>query len=134
MPRSLTTEWGRIVAAKKPAYLVASSFMPEGHASLDAYGRAVHPLLDKHGGELLVAGSSGQFIDHYEGDWNEGARFTLFRFPTMEALQAFWHSPEYQSVKHLRTDATPPNFTLAVEGFDAAEWAEQNPGHAYNKE
>ena len=118
----------------KPAYLVASSYMPEGHGSLDAYGQAVHPLLEKYGGELLVAGWPGQFMDHYEGRWNQGARFTLFQFPSMEALQGFWHSAEYQSVKHLRTDVTPPNFTFAVEGFDPDEWAEQNPGHAYNKE
>lgn len=119
---------------QNPAYLVASSFMPEGHGSLDAYGKAVHPLLDKYGGELLVAGSPGQFMDHYEGNWNEGARFTLFRFPSLEAPQGFWHSADYQSLKHLRTDVTPPNFTFAVEGFDPDAWAEQNPGHAYNRE
>ena len=65
----------------KPAYLVASSYMPEGHGSLDAYGQAVHPLLEKYGGELLVAGWPGQFMDHYEGRWNQGA-LTLFQFPS----------------------------------------------------
>ena len=84
---------------QKPAYLVASSFMLEGHGSLDVYGRAVYPLLEKYGGELLVAGSTDQFMDHFEGEWNDGARFTLFRFPSMEALQSFWHSDEYQSAK-----------------------------------
>ncbi len=117
----------------KPAYLVASSFMPEGHGSLDAYSEAVHPLMEKYGAELLIAGEPHQFMDHYEGSWKEGARFTLFRFPSMEALQGFWNSEEYQAVKHLRTDAVPPNFTFGVEGFDPAEWAEQNPDHAYNE-
>jgi len=106
----------------KPAYLVASSFMAEGHGSLDPYGQATHPLMEKYGGELLVAGSTDQFMDFYEGTWNEGARFTLFRFPSMAALQEFWNSPEYQSVKHLRTDVIPPNFTFAVEGFDPSDW------------
>ena len=119
------------MAKPKPAYLVASSFMREGHGSLEAYGRATHPLLEKHGGELLVAGATDQFMDHYEGDWNDGARFTLFRFPSMEALQSFWRSDEYQSIKHLRTDVTPPNFTFAVEGFDSAEWARADPDHPY---
>ena len=118
---------------QKPAYLVASSFMLEGHGSLDVYGRAVYPLLEKYGGELLVAGSTDQFMDHFEGEWNDGARFTLFRFPSMEALQSFWHSDEYQSAKHLRTDVTPPNFTFAVDGFDPEEWATEHPDHAYNK-
>ena len=106
----------------RPAYLVASSFMRKGHGSLEPYGQAVHPLLEKYGGELLVAGSSDQFMDHFEGDWQPGARFTLFRFPSMEALQGFWHSPEYQAVKHLRTEVTPPNFTFGVEAFDPDEW------------
>ena len=96
--------------------------MREGHASLAPYGRAVHPLIEEAGGELLVAGDTDQFIDLYEGNWNEGARFTLFRFPSMEALQKFWNSPEYQKIKHLRTDVIPPNFTFAVEGFDPEEW------------
>lgn len=116
----------------KPAYLVASSFMPAGHAPLDPYGQATHPLMEKWGGELIVAGETAQFMDLYEGKWNEDARFTLFRFPSMEALQGFWNSEEYQAIKHLRTDVIPPNFTFAVEGFDPEEWAAQNPDHAYN--
>lgn len=116
----------------KPAFLVASSFMPEGHGPLDPYGQAAHPILEKWGGELLVAGETAQAMDHFEGEWKENARFTLFRFPSMEALQEFWHSDDYQAVKHLRTDVIPPNFTFAVEGFDPEEWAAQNPDHAYN--
>ncbi len=108
----------------KSAYLVASSFFPEDFTdeALVPYGGAVHPMLEKHGGELVVAGEPHQFMDHYEGEWNEGARFTLFRFPSMKALQAFWNSDEYQAVKHLRTDVIPPNFTFAVEAFDPSDW------------
>ncbi len=109
-----------------PAYLVASSYMPEGHGPLDAYGQAVHPLMEEWGGELIIAGETAQFMDHFEGQWNKNARFTLFRFPSMQALQEFWRSDEYQAVKHLRTDVIPPNFTFAVEGFDQEEWAARN--------
>lgn len=119
------------MSTQKPAYLVASSFMPEGHGPLDPYGEATHPLLAKWGGELIVAGETDQFMDHFEGNWTKDARFTLFRFPSMDALQGFWRSDEYQAIKHLRTDVIPPNFTFAVEGFDPDEWAAQNPDHAY---
>ncbi|MGL6313096.1 DUF1330 domain-containing protein [Vibrio sp. WXL103] len=105
-----------------PAYLVCSSFMPEGHGSLQPYGEAIHPLMEKYGGQVLIAGDTHQQLDHFEGQWNENARFTLFRFPSMEALQAFWHSEEYQAHKHLRTDVIPPNFTFATEGFDPQRW------------
>ncbi|MGB1239625.1 MAG: DUF1330 domain-containing protein [Pseudomonadales bacterium] len=109
-----------------PAYLVASSYMPEGHGSLIPYGEAVHPLMDKWGGELVIAGETEQFMEHYEGEWNAGARFTLFKFPSMEHLQGFWKSEEYQAVKHLRTDVIAPNFTFAVQGFNQAQWEARN--------
>ena len=105
-----------------PAYLIASSFMPEGHGSLEKYRDIVHTIFDKFGAEILIAGSTEQFMDHFEGDWKENARFTLFKFPSLEALQECWNSEEYQSIKHLRTDVIPPNFTFAVEGFDPSKW------------
>ena len=101
----------------RPAYLIASSYMKEGHASLDAYFNAAHPLLEAAGGETIIAGHAGQQRHHFEGSWNEGAAFTVFKFPTMEALLSFWNAPEYQKIKHLRTDVIPPNFTFATEGF-----------------
>ncbi|MDE2772841.1 MAG: DUF1330 domain-containing protein [Gemmatimonadota bacterium] len=111
----------------RPAYLIASSFMPEGHGALDDYAHASHPLIEAAGGEVLVAGHVGQFMDHYEGSWAKDARVTIFRFPSMAALQGFWHSPEYQAIKHLRTDVIPPNFTFAVEGFELKDLLTQNP-------
>lgn len=103
-----------------PAYLVCSSIMKEGHDSLETYFQAVQPLLKKAGAEILVAGDSGQVLTQLEGIWpDKNAKFTLFKFPSMEALKAFWFSPEYQAIKHLRTQAIPPNFTFMVGGFDA---------------
>ena len=103
-----------------PAYLVCSSIMKEGHDSLVPYFQAVQPLLKKAGAELLVAGDSGQVLTQLEGIWpDKNAKFTLFKFPSMEALKAFWFSPEYQAIKHLRTQAIPPNFTFMVSAFDA---------------
>ncbi len=104
------------------AYLVCSSFMSEGHDSIIPYGEAAHPILDKFGGELLIAGETDQFIEIFEGEWKNAAKFTLFRFPSMEHLKGFWDSEEYQAVKHLRTEATPPNFTFAVNAVDFSKW------------
>ena len=103
-----------------PAYLVCSSIMKKGHDSLAPYFQAVQPLLKKAGAELLVAGDSGQVLTQLEGIWpDKNAKFTLFKFPSMEALKTFWFSPEYQAIKHLRTQAIPPNFTFMVNAFDA---------------
>ncbi|NKC01302.1 MAG: DUF1330 domain-containing protein [Pseudomonadales bacterium] len=91
--------------------------MSADHGDITPYFEAAHPLLEAAGAEVIVAGQSGQAIDHLEGKWVTGASLTIFKFPSMDALQKFWHSTEYQSVKHLRTEVIPPNFTFAVEGF-----------------
>ncbi|MGI9305029.1 MAG: DUF1330 domain-containing protein, partial [Gammaproteobacteria bacterium] len=85
--------------------------------SILPYFEAAHPLLEKAGAEVLVAGEAGQLMHHFEGNWAQDASMTIFKFPSMEALLGFWNSPEYQSIKHLRTDVLPPNFTFAVDGF-----------------
>ena len=115
-----TSQTSSTTSHSTPAYLVCSSIMKEGHASLAPYFQAVQPLLKNAGAELLVAGDSGQVLTPLEGIWpDKNAKFTLFKFPSMEALKAFWFSPEYQAIKHLRTQAIPPNFTFMVGGFDA---------------
>ena len=101
----------------KPAYLIASSFMPTDHGSITPYFEAAHPLLEKAGAEVLVAGEAGQSMNHFEGDWAQDVSLTIFKFPSMEALLGFWNSPEYQAVKPLRTDVIKPNFSFAVDGF-----------------
>ncbi|MGV2986500.1 DUF1330 domain-containing protein [Vibrio sp. E150_011] len=106
-----------------PAYLICSSIFEDDHASLLPYFDAVHPLLEKSGAELLIAGSLEQNLEQVEGEWpNSSAKFTLFKFEFMDKLKAFWYSEEYQSIKHLRTNVIPPNFTFIVEGFDEASY------------
>ncbi len=114
---------------KRPAYLIASSFMPEGHGSLDAYYHAAHPLLEAAGGETIITGHSKQEREHFEGEWNDQAAFMVFKFPSMEALLGFLESEEYQKVRHLRTNVIPTNFTFAVEGFlpiDVERYLDEN--------
>ena len=81
-----------------------------------------------------MARSSGQFLDHYGGDWKEGARFTLFPFPLVQALQGFWHSAECRSTKQLRPDGTPPIFRFPVESLIPDEWATRTLGYAVSQE
>ena len=105
------------MADVKPAYLIASSIMPEGHGSLQAYVEAVRPLLAEAGAETVTVGRAGQPIEQLEGRWPRDAAMTIFRFPSMYALREFWNSPGYQGVKHLRTDVVESNFAIGVEGF-----------------
>ena len=100
-----------------PAYVISSSIMPAGHPATDEYVAAVRPLLAKAGAEALVVGRAGQIDTVLEGDWPTDGALTIIRFPSMQALQAFWYSDEYQAIKHLRTDNIEPNFSVAVSGL-----------------
>ncbi len=44
----------------KLAYVIAGSFMLEGHGALHDYAHAWHPLIEAAGGDVLVAGHAGQ--------------------------------------------------------------------------
>ena len=79
------------------AYLVVQvTITDEGQWA--TYRDAVGPLIAKFGGKRA---SQGAGADLLEGR-NDGRRIVLFEFPAMDAIHAFWHSPEYQPVKELR--------------------------------
>lgn len=81
------------------AYLVVRTRITNG-SQYALYREAVMLLIESHGGKHLRAGPA-QLL---EGD-EDGSRIALFRFATMEALNAFWHSDAYRSVKKLRQHA-----------------------------
>ena len=82
------------------AYLIASYRVtnPEGY---QAYPPAVLPVLDQHGAELLVADFNSEALE------GEPSPVTVVvRFPSKAAARAWYQSPEYQDIAHLRTDNT----------------------------
>ena len=100
----------------KPAYLVASAILPQGHGSLTDYAQAAMPIFKAYGAEVLVAGTSEQKVDLLEGQWqNSDAKLSLVKFPSMQHLKDCLNSNEYLAIKHLRTDIVETNFSLAVD-------------------
>lgn len=67
----------------------------------DAYGRYAKlagPAIEKHGGRFLARG--GRFVQ-LEG--RERPRNVVAQFPSVEAAEACYHSPEYQeALSHAR--------------------------------
>lgn len=66
------------------------------------YREAVPRVIAQYGGRYLVRG--GEVLT-LEGSY-DGRRLVMFEFPSMEAIQHFWQSPEYAAVKKLRADAS----------------------------
>ena len=91
------------------SYLVANYKVtnPEGYAN---YIAAVGPTIGAHGGKILVAGPDSVAI---EGSPNPVT--VVLEFPTRDALQGWYDSPEYQAIIHFRTDNTEGSMVFADE-------------------
>ena len=64
------------------------------------YSKAVVPLIQTFGGALVAKNG----VEVLEGDHDERG-FAIFEFPSMEAIHAFWESPDYVPVKEIRRGA-----------------------------
>ena len=90
-------------------YLIANYKItnPEGY---QAYIAAVGPTIIGHGGEILVAGEGSEAV---EGE--PGPVTVVLKFESKDALRAWYDSPEYQEIVHLRTDNTEGVLVFADE-------------------
>ncbi|QFT77124.1 DUF1330 domain-containing protein [Erythrobacter sp. THAF29] len=86
--------------ATTKAYLV-SEIAPSDMGSYRAYLQAVLPIIQSFGGRVLVSPFDPSQV--IEGRELEG-RLAVIEFPSATARDAFWNSPEYLAVKHLRLD------------------------------
>lgn len=87
-----------------PALFIVQAAVSRDPALRDRYREyqaRVQPLIAAHGGRLLATGAN---LEVLEGE-HDGRRLIVFEFPSMEALRAFWQSPEYAEVKLLRAGA-----------------------------
>lgn len=94
-----------------PAYLIVDNEITDPKA-YDEYRRQVVPLLERFGGRLLVRGGP---ILHLEGDWKP-RRLVLIEFPSIDALQAWYHSAEYAPMRVLRQAASVGSVVAAGGG------------------
>ena len=65
------------------------------------YQARVQPMIEAHGGRFRA---SGVGLEVLEGA-HDGRRLIVFEFASMEAIRAFWISPEYAELKALRAGA-----------------------------
>ena len=77
------------------------------------YRDTVIPLIGKFGGRFVVKGGKAEALEGH----HDGRRMVMFEFPSMEAIHAFWNSPEYVPVKEIRRGAATLDI-WAVPGTD----------------
>ncbi len=65
------------------------------------YVAAVGPTLEAHGAESIVIDRDSELLEGSAGQVT-----VVLRFATKSAAEAWYESPEYQVIRHLRTDNT----------------------------
>ena len=81
---------------------------PDGYKE---YTSRVPATIEKYGGRFLARGGKATVL---EGDWPQ-VRRVIIEFPTVEAAQRWWDSPEYEKPKSMRR-ANSKGRLLLMEG------------------
>jgi uncharacterized protein (DUF1330 family) len=70
-------------------------------AGYQDYLAVVGPTLEAHGAEIIVIDRAAELLEGSAGQVT-----VVLKFATKSAAEAWYHSPEYQAIRHLRTDNT----------------------------
>ncbi len=71
-------------------------------ANYPAYMKRAQEIIAAHGGRYLVRGGDHKVL---EGDWQPN-RMVVLEFPSREAAEKFYFSPEYQEAAAMRQAAS----------------------------
>jgi uncharacterized protein (DUF1330 family) len=77
-----------------------------------AYGKLAEESVSRHGGRFVVRGGNHEVI---EGEW--APRMIVLEFDSLEAIQAWYRSEDYQSCLPMRL-ASSKGRMIAVEGYN----------------
>ncbi|MCL5110854.1 MAG: DUF1330 domain-containing protein [Chloroflexi bacterium] len=83
-----------------PAYVIVQIDVTDP-AQYEEYKKAVPAAIHAYGGRYLIRGGVVEVLDGR----HDGRRLVMLEFPTMDAVRAWWASPEYQASKRLRYGA-----------------------------
>lgn len=92
------------------AYGIAHLHNPNLHPEVIDYIDRIQATMDPFGGRFVVHGAT---VEEVEGTWP--GTIVIIEFPTMDAIRAWYASPAYQEILHLRTDHIAGDL-IVVEG------------------
>jgi uncharacterized protein (DUF1330 family) len=97
-----------------PKAYVLLQFSVENQELFGRYRQGAAPTILANGGKVLVAAANN---DVREGTL-PASLVTIIEFPSRDAAEAWYTSPEYGAVHHLREDATSTGSLTFLDGFD----------------
>jgi uncharacterized protein (DUF1330 family) len=92
------------------AFVIAAE-TPEDESIFSEYRKAVPATLEAFGGKFVVRGGNLKLL---EAEWLH-SRLVIIEFPSSEAAEGWYRSPEYQKIIGLRLSSTATNLII-VEG------------------
>ena len=92
---------------------VVSAETPKDESMSAEYRKAVPATLEAFGGKFIARGGNLKLL---EGEWPH-PRLVIIEFPSREAAEGWYRSPEYQKIIGLRLSSTVTNLVI-VEGQD----------------
>ena len=92
------------------AYVVVQEDIKD-EAMFDQYRKQVMPTISAHGGKFIVRGGKLTIL---EGEWPM-PRFVILEFPSRQAAETWYRSPEYQKILPLRLKSGTGNLII-VDG------------------
>jgi uncharacterized protein (DUF1330 family) len=92
------------------AYALAHLRTPQINDDVLEYIERIQATLDPFGGRFLVHGAT---VEVMEGTWP--GTVVIIAFPSMDDARAWYASPAYREILHLRTDHIEGD-TLLIEG------------------
>ena len=106
----------------KPAYLIVCGTVLGGEVDPE-YGKRAAAVAMKSGLKPIAGGQVGSAqVKVLEGELPSGTSIlAIEQFPSMQALNEFYYSDEYQSAIPFRRGAMKMNFIAAVDGISEAE-------------
>jgi len=88
-------------------YFIAN-YTITNQAAYKQYLAAVGPTLQAHGAENIVVDRDSELLEGSAGQVT-----VVLRFATKAAAKAWYDSPEYRAIRHLRTDNTEGTGVIA---------------------
>jgi uncharacterized protein (DUF1330 family) len=95
-----------------PAYVILDVDVKDVTRYQD-FMAGVKPMMEAAGARYLARGGVHQV---HEGDW-QPRRLVVMEFPSIEAWDAFYTSPAYAELRHLREESSSARL-VAVEGIE----------------
>ena len=94
------------------AYMIVFAKIHDRERFINEYGMPTAKLIGEFGGEYLVRGPG---VESLEGGLFDGTSAVISKWPSKDAIKAFWNSEAYAKLKAARQDWAEAH-VMIVEG------------------